>query len=286
MSAFGKTFGGTVGIFLGIGCGIVLLLGLLAGGCSLLVGGCAFVGSAADEARQAAERAAEEAKAREAESPLPGTPEDTDESVDDSQESGNGIAEESTTPERTSPPDAISEGDIEPNPEYRTWTTATGTYQVEAAFRGVVFGKVKLQRRDSGNIIEVPLDKLSEADQEWIRDRGRRMSSISWLPSSPVTPGSSGATMKEPTKSDPGSAAEAWAITRKFVTDQLRSPTTADFPWSPTGTTKLGPGKWRIAGYVDSQNAFGATLRTEFTATVETRDGTKWSLVDLQMQTR
>ena len=90
----------------------------------------------------------------------------------------------------------------------------------------------------------------------------------------------------EPTKPDLGSEAEAWAITRQFVTDKLRSPATADFPWSPTGATKLGPGKWRIAGYVDSQNAFGATLRTEFAATVETRDGTKWSLLDLQLHAR
>lgn len=81
-----------------------------------------------------------------------------------------------------------------------------------------------------------------------------------------------------------GTETEAWFMTRKFVTDQLRSPSTADFPWNPTEAKKLGPGKWRIAGHVDSQNAFGATLRTHFVVVVQWHEGNKWSLIDLQFE--
>lgn len=53
---------------------------------------------------------------------------------------------------------------------FRTWTDSSGKFTVEAQFMGAAFGNVKLRRRD-GTTITVPLDKLSEADQEWIKGR-------------------------------------------------------------------------------------------------------------------
>lgn len=57
-------------------------------------------------------------------------------------------------------------------PALRTWTDATGDYSVEAEFAGMAFGKVKL-RRESGQVIEIPMERLSEECQQWIRERGR-----------------------------------------------------------------------------------------------------------------
>jgi thiol-disulfide isomerase/thioredoxin len=52
----------------------------------------------------------------------------------------------------------------------RTWTDASGAFSVTAKFRGMVNKVVKLER-DDGSVVSIPLDKLSEADQECIRQR-------------------------------------------------------------------------------------------------------------------
>jgi hypothetical protein len=54
-------------------------------------------------------------------------------------------------------------------PEIRTWTDSTGKHKVEAAYGGVMSGVVKLIKVD-GTTIKVPLEKLSEKDQNWITD--------------------------------------------------------------------------------------------------------------------
>jgi hypothetical protein len=50
----------------------------------------------------------------------------------------------------------------------RTWTDSTGKHSIEAEFRGMVDGKVKLRKMD-GSEINLPLEKLSDADQKWVR---------------------------------------------------------------------------------------------------------------------
>jgi hypothetical protein len=52
----------------------------------------------------------------------------------------------------------------------RTWTDASGKFQVTAKFRGMVNKIVKLERED-GSVISLPLEKLSDDDQECIRLR-------------------------------------------------------------------------------------------------------------------
>jgi actin cytoskeleton-regulatory complex protein SLA1 len=57
-------------------------------------------------------------------------------------------------------------------PTNRKWTDATGNHTIEAEFGGMANGKVKLKKAD-GSVITIPLEKLSEDDQEWITKRGR-----------------------------------------------------------------------------------------------------------------
>ena len=52
--------------------------------------------------------------------------------------------------------------------EYRTWTDSSGVHKIEAKFGGMAGGKVKLIKRD-GTTLQLPLDKLSTSDQEWIK---------------------------------------------------------------------------------------------------------------------
>ncbi len=54
--------------------------------------------------------------------------------------------------------------------DFRTFSAASGGYEVEARFIEFVDGMVKLEKRD-GKVIEVPMEKLSDGDQQWIRDQ-------------------------------------------------------------------------------------------------------------------
>jgi hypothetical protein len=49
----------------------------------------------------------------------------------------------------------------------REWTSTVGS-KIEAAFVGVENGIATLKKRD-GDELRVPLDKLSDSDQLWIR---------------------------------------------------------------------------------------------------------------------
>ena len=54
-----------------------------------------------------------------------------------------------------------------------------------------------------------------------------------------------------------------------LVTQQLKSPSTAEFDSSASGD-----GTWTVIGYVDAQNGFGAMVRSEFGCTVVIRGNT------------
>lgn len=63
------------------------------------------------------------------------------------------------------------------------------------------------------------------------------------------------------------SSAMAYVMSQQFVTDRLRAPATAEFPWSNEARVKpLGDCRFRVAAHVDSQNGFGALIRTHYTA--------------------
>jgi thiol-disulfide isomerase/thioredoxin len=55
-------------------------------------------------------------------------------------------------------------------PKFRTWSDISGDFHKTAKFRGAVAGKVKLELED-GSVITVPLEKLSDEDQKYIRER-------------------------------------------------------------------------------------------------------------------
>ena len=50
----------------------------------------------------------------------------------------------------------------------RTWTDSTGKHKTEAEFVDCTDGVVRL-KKDDGAVISVPMEKLSEADQEFVR---------------------------------------------------------------------------------------------------------------------
>lgn len=65
----------------------------------------------------------------------------------------------------------------------------------------------------------------------------------------------------------------AYNTARQFVAQQLRSPSTAEFPSSSNTTiSSYGECSFSISGYVDAQNGFGAMVRSHYTAEI-TRNG-------------
>lgn len=53
----------------------------------------------------------------------------------------------------------------------RTWTDTTGQYTTQAEFVDFQDGIVRLRRTDNGEIRSIPLEKLSEADQQFVKSR-------------------------------------------------------------------------------------------------------------------
>ena len=65
------------------------------------------------------------------------------------------------------------------------------------------------------------------------------------------------------------SETDAKICAKKAVEDCLKAPSTADFcSYSEMDTTYLGNDKWKITGYVDAENSFGAVLRQKWTVTL------------------
>ncbi|GAB3102221.1 hypothetical protein GCM10027159_27790 [Lysobacter terrae] len=95
--------------------------------------------------------------------------------------------------------------------------------------------------------------------------------------------------------SEPGSAAvaapegtantaEAWAYMEQFVKQRLKSPATADFPFGGHRDVEaLGDNRYLVRSYVDSQNSFGAQVRTHFSGVI-TETPTGWKLESLELQ--
>ena len=76
---------------------------------------------------------------------------------------------------------------------------------------------------------------------------------------------------------------EATVEIHEFVTNMLKSPSSADFPWDDVIKTQHrsdSPDTYELSSYVDSQNGFGAIVRTHYTAVVR-KTGSNWQLVRL-----
>lgn len=69
------------------------------------------------------------------------------------------------------------------------------------------------------------------------------------------------------------SASNACAMAKRFVTERLKAPATAEFPScreaviTPQANGAAGQ-QYTVSSYVDSQNSFGAKLRTHYVAVV------------------
>lgn len=90
-----------------------------------------------------------------------------------------------------------------------------------------------------------------------------------------------GAVISEPSKPQNNSTIDAKIFCNEIVRQGLKAPATASFAsYGSQTTTTQGSGAISVASYVDSQNSFGANLRTSYTC-VARKSGSDWSLVSL-----
>jgi hypothetical protein len=78
---------------------------------------------------------------------------------------------------------------------------------------------------------------------------------------------------------------DAFIMAKKFMSENLRSPSTAEYASlnnSIVKTTDI-PDMWEVVSYVDSQNGFGAMVRTKFKIKMHVdRVSKKWTMIDIQ----
>ena len=73
---------------------------------------------------------------------------------------------------------------------------------------------------------------------------------------------------------------DAWHMCKEKVTNLLKAPSTASFPWydeSNVEKRERVPG-YVVKGYVDAQNSFGANLRAHWICTAETLGNDRWKV--------
>ncbi len=83
-----------------------------------------------------------------------------------------------------------------------------------------------------------------------------------------------------------GQETTAFVMCQNPVETQLRAPSTAEFPYITApgvSAVHLGDGVYRVHGFVDAQNGFGAMLRTSWTCEIAENADQTWSLRNLEI---
>lgn len=89
------------------------------------------------------------------------------------------------------------------------------------------------------------------------------------------------AVSRKPGGSSGPTSADASIVCHDFVKRALKAPATADFPSYSQDAVSQSGSRYTVVSYVDSQNSFGAMIRTQYICTVEPSGGDNWRLVSL-----
>jgi len=119
--------------------------------------------------------------------------------------------------------------------ESRTWSDSTGKFKIEGKLLGVEGGKARLER-SNGSVVQIPVTKLSAADQKYIKelDEANPFEAVEENPFKPDNSGSSAASSR-PSPPESGSArGSSSGEPRKVKVDWSQSETLALAPSSDT----------------------------------------------------
>jgi len=76
----------------------------------------------------------------------------------------------------------------------------------------------------------------------------------------------------------------AYTAAKIFVERRLVSPGSAKFPWFDYNVVVIGEREYQVNGYVDSQNKYGALLRSNYVCQVRDNGDETWSCLKLQIE--
>ena len=73
----------------------------------------------------------------------------------------------------------------------------------------------------------------------------------------------------------------AYAVAQRYAKNAAVSPSTIDWPWADYDKTVkyVGERKYIVRQYFDSQNGFGAMVRTKFTAIIQHGEDDTWRVI-------
>jgi hypothetical protein len=86
---------------------------------------------------------------------------------------------------------------------------------------------------------------------------------------------------EQPMRDEGGTKTGAWVAAKDVVIQNLKSPSTAKFGWQNPEeiVTDLENRTFRVKAWVDSQNSFGATVRTKFVCDLAYLGNYQWKTV-------
>ena len=76
---------------------------------------------------------------------------------------------------------------------------------------------------------------------------------------------------------------KAFVYSHNCVEQQLKSPSSAEFPYGTEGVTKIDDKTFLINSYVDSQNSFGAMIRTKYSCQVTINGDDNYTCDNVQL---
>ena len=82
-----------------------------------------------------------------------------------------------------------------------------------------------------------------------------------------------------------GTKGMAWQMCKDFVKQNLKSPSSADFPWRTEASISHDADGWDVRAHVDANNPMGAKMRVDFLCEVQ-KDGDTWRLKNMNMNQR
>ena len=99
---------------------------------------------------------------------------------------------------------------------------------------------------------------------------------LSWLFTGNETNPESVSTETAETEVVEATDSQAYIISQNYVKEVLKAPATADFPFADYSHIKNDEDTHTVASYVDSENSFGANVRSNWTVTLTFKGG-DWS---------
>lgn len=77
---------------------------------------------------------------------------------------------------------------------------------------------------------------------------------------------------------------EAYVMSQEFIQKQLKAPSTAKFPSYYEIEVTQTDNRYKVEAYVDSENIFGATLRTNYCMILERKDNESWTKISCDIE--